>query len=189
MKAEKHWDESESIQLIRSMIEASKYQVADEKFLYLLWGYGVVVAGLSHYYLQFLTGYEYPYLVWLLMPILGVIHFFYLNKKTQSVQSNTWIYRVLSGIWVGMLFAILAVVAGGFGIGWGKVYPVFMLLYGTSAFATGTALEFKWLMLGGLLSIILGAIAFFFVFQFQLLLLVLAVLVSFVLPAHMMRKN
>jgi hypothetical protein len=64
-----------------------------------------------------------------------------------------------------------------------------MLLYGAAAFATGTALEFKWLRYGGLLSIIIGAIAFFFVFQYQLLLLVLAVLVSFVLPAHMMKNN
>jgi hypothetical protein len=45
MKNDMHWDESDSIQLIRSMIEASKYQVAEGKFLYFLWGYGVVAAG------------------------------------------------------------------------------------------------------------------------------------------------
>lgn len=189
MKSEKLWNESESIQLIRSMIEASKHQVAEEKFLYLLWGYGVVAAGLLHYFLQFHSDFLHPYVVWFLMPVLGIINFFYLKKRKEVAQMNTWVNRVLAGIWIGMFFTILAVVIGGFVVGWENVYPVFMLLYGSAAFATGTALEFKWLKIGGLISIILGGMAFFFVFQYQLLLLVLAIIVSFVVPAHMMRKN
>jgi hypothetical protein len=189
MKESTSWNEAESIQLIREMIEATKYQVIEERFLYLLWGYGVAGAGTIHYLLQFHVGYAHPYLVWFLMPFLGVVNYFYLKKKSVKRQSNTWAGRVLSGIWTGMLFGILAALAGGFARGWEEAYPVMIILYGLASYATGTALEFRWLKIGGFGSIVLGGLAFFFGFQYQLILLILAVLLSFVLPSHMMGKN
>lgn len=189
MNQSSEWNESQSIQLIRSMIEATKYQVYEEKFLYFLWGYGVIIAGLSHYVLGYIVGFEHPYVSWLLMPVLGLVNFGYMRQKHSGNSSRSWAARVLKEIWIGMLFGNLCVVAGGFAIGWHAVYPFFMILYGVAAFATGTALEYKWLIIGGFISLVIGGVAFFLVFQFQLILLVAAVFMSFVLPAHLMQKK
>lgn len=185
----KKWDEAESLQLIRSMIESTKYQVYSDRFLYFLWGYVSLACGAIHYLLGFVIGYEHPYVVWMVMPVIGVIHFIHIGKKVKSSEVVTFPGRVMQGIWGGMFMAVIGLVIGAFQVGWEFVYPVFMMLYGVACFSTGSALQNKYLSWGGVLSIIFGVIAFFMVFQFQLLLLMLAIIVSYIIPAHLMKPN
>ncbi|WP_373520134.1 hypothetical protein [Aquiflexum sp.] len=189
MEKTKNWDEAESLQLIRSMIESTKYQVYSDRFLYFLWGYATLACAATHYLLAFVIGYEHPYVVWLIMPLISVIHFIYIRRKVNSSQVVTFPGRVMQGIWGGMFMAVIGMVIGAFHIGWEFVYPVFMMLYGVACFSTGSALQNKYLNWGGILSIALGVFAFFLIFQFQLLLLMLAIIVSYIAPAHLMKPN
>lgn len=184
-----NWDEAESLQLIRSMIESTKYQVYSDKFLYFMWGYVSLACAAVHYFLGFIVGYGHPYLVWTIMPLAGIIHFFYIGKKVRSSPVVTFPGRVMQGIWGGMFMAVVGLVIGAFHVGWELVYPMFMMLYGVACFATGSALQHKYLSWGGILSIVLGVIAFFLDFQFQLLLLMLAIIVSYIIPAHLMKPH
>lgn len=189
MEKTKNWDEAESLQLIRSMIESTKYQVYSDRFLYFLWGYVTLSCAALHYILAFVVGYAHPYIVWLIMPFISVIHFIYIKKKVNSSKVVTFPGRVMQGIWGGMFMAVIGMVIGAFHVGWEFVYPVFMMLYGVACFSTGSALQNRFLSWGGVLSIVLGVLAFFIVFQFQLLLLMLAIIVSYIAPAHLMKPN
>jgi membrane protein implicated in regulation of membrane protease activity len=64
-----------------------------------------------------------------------------------------------------------------------------MLFYGAACYTTGKAIQFNVLVWGGIASIVCGTVAFFLPFQYQLLLLMLAILVSYILPAHLMKKS
>lgn len=185
----KKWDEAESIQVIRSMIESTRYQLYEDRFLYFLWGYVSLFCAGLHYLLAYVIGYKYPYIVWMIMPIVGVVHFVYISKKVNSSQVATFAGRVMQGIWGGMFLAVIGLVIGAFHVGWEFVYPVFMMLYGVACFSTGSALQNRLLSWGGVLSIGLGVFAFFLVFQFQVLLLMLAIIVSYIVPAHFMKPN
>lgn len=189
MEQSKNWDETESLQLIRSMIESTKYQVYSDRFLYFLWGYFTLACAAIHYVLGYIIGYENPYVVWMIMPVAGGIHFFYIGKKVKSSQVVTFPGRVMQGIWGGMFMAVIGLVIGAFHVGWEIIYPVFMMLYGVACFTTGAALQNKYLRLGGFLSIVLGVIAFYLVFQYQILLLMLAIIVSYIAPAHLMKPD
>jgi hypothetical protein len=61
-----------------------------------------------------------------------------------------------------------------------------MLLYGLAGYASGKALQYNFLVWGALASMVCGVLAFFQPFQYQLLLLMVAILVSYILPAHLM---
>ena len=62
----------QSLQVIRSMIEKAKQDVASNSFYFLLWGWLIFIAALVHFGLMKLTNFEYPYIAWNLMWIGGI---------------------------------------------------------------------------------------------------------------------
>jgi len=62
-KMEKEFNETESLALIREMIENAKARLGESSFFFLLWGWLVLIASLLHFILLF-TGFQYPYLPW-----------------------------------------------------------------------------------------------------------------------------
>lgn len=185
----KLWDESESIQIIRSMIETTRYQIYQDRIFYFLWGYATLLAAGTHYVLAYVLVWQNPAMAWLLMPIASGFHLFLVGKRKHRVRTATFAGRLMLGIWGGLFLAILGLMVGGFTIGFHVVYPCFLLLYGVGCFASGTSLQFRYLVWGGVGSILLGTIAFFVAFQYQLLLLMAGIVVSYILPAHLMRPK
>ncbi len=183
------WDEAESLQLIRTMIESTKYQLAENRFLYFLWGYATLACALIHYVLYYLIGSSQAYYIWFVMPLISIVHFIYLKKTYSDSKVTTYAGRVLNGIWTGMFLGILVMIVAAFKVGWEVVYPMFMLLYGIASFATGKALRFRFLTYGGIGSMFCAVIAFFIPFQYQLLLLMVAIVISYILPAHLMKAK
>ncbi|WP_194775398.1 hypothetical protein [Pararhodonellum marinum] len=187
MEKAKNWDEAESIQLIREMIESTRYQLYSDRFLYFLWGYATLICAAIHYVLAYFVGYGQPYLVWLVMPAVSVVHFVYIAKKVKKSGASTFHGRMMQGVWSGMFMAVVGLLIAATHVGWQVVYPCFMLFYGVACYATGKAIQFNPLIWGGILGIILGVVAFFQPFQFQLLLLMVVIVVSYILPAHLMK--
>ncbi len=186
MDANKKWDEAESIQLIRSMMETTRSKMYNHRFLYFMWGYFTLACAAAHYILGYVLDFGQPYLIWLCMPLAAIAHMVYLSKERKTETVKTYADRVMSGIWGGMSIAIVAVLIGSPKVGWEVVYPVFMLLYGVAAYASGMTLRYKYLIWGGIISMGCGLFAFYQPFQFQLLLLQGAIIASFILPAHFM---
>jgi hypothetical protein len=190
MAAEKQlWDESESIQLIRSMIETTRYQIYQDRMFYFLWGYATLLAAGTHYVFAYVLDCRNPAIAWLLMPIAAGFHISFMERRKRKPRTATFAGRLMVGIWGGLFLGIMGLVAGGFSIGFHLVYPCFLILYGVACFASGTALQFRYLVWGGIGSILLGTSAFFVSFQYQLLLLMVGIVISYILPAHLMRPK
>jgi len=179
----------ESLNIISEMVNSTKYNLSEDRGIYLMWGYAVAILAIIHYVLQFQLKINEAYYVWLGMPILGIINMIYFARKKRNKGARTYIERALSYIWLAFLFVLLSVIAISSQIGWSGVYPVFMFMYGMATISTAGIIKFKPLAIGGIVSIIVGIFAAFLAFEYQLLLLAVAIICSFVIPGHLLKNT
>lgn len=176
----------DSLNIISEMVNSSRYNLSEDRVIYLMWGYGVAISAIIHYVLQFQLEFSEAYYVWLSMPVLGVINTVYFARKSKKKKVHTYIDRALSYIWLGFLFVILALLVVSPQLSMKAVYPVFMFLYGMATISTAGILKFKPLAFGGIISVLCGIVASYLIFEYQILLLALAIVCSFVIPGHLL---
>jgi hypothetical protein len=180
---------NDSLKIIMEMVQSTKYNIAQDKFIYLMWGYAVSISAMAHYVLQFQLEIAMAPVVWLTMPVAGIVTGIYYAKKKKRATAKTFTDRALTGVWTSFIVALLIFLFASPELGWNGVYPVLMVLYGIGTSTTGTIIKFKPLVIGGYLSMIVGLIAFYMPFEIQLFLLAIAVIVSYVIPGHLLPKK
>ncbi|UOQ73955.1 hypothetical protein [Hymenobacter cellulosilyticus] len=179
----------ESLHLIQQMIREAKQDLSDNSFDLLLWGWLVLAATLVHYGLL-QTGYNKPWLVWPILMGLGSVAAFVngvrrgRREKVRTAQGDFMVY-----LWSGFGVLMLMLLGVGSTEGWSKVYPLIIGLYGLGTFATGGALRFRPLVLGGAACWLLATLAFRVDFATQLLLVAAAVLVAYIIPGHLLKAR
>ena len=179
----------DSIKIISEMVNHTKYNIGRDKPIYLMWGYAVALSAFTHYLLAFQFGVAMPWLVWLSMPIAGLINTIYFSKQKKKAQALSFTDRTLGSVWTAFIAALLVFLLASPQLGWQGVYPVLMVLYGIGTATTGGVIRYTPLKVGGYLSMLIGLIAFYLTFELQLFLLSLSVLVSFVIPGHLLPKK
>lgn len=175
-----------SIAIIEEMINKTKQRYSDSGFLFLLWGYFVVLAALLNYVLMKMEN-EYAFIGWaIFMPLGGLISTIYSFKEKNKPYVKTYSDDVMKYTWTafGILLAVILIFMGRLGL---NTYPLIMVAYGVPTFITGGVLKFKPLIFGALGSVIIGIVAFNFMFDVQLLLLCAAIIVSYLIPGHLIR--
>lgn len=182
--------ESESWELIQSMIQQAKNEVQDDGFFYLLWGWLVLIACLLHYLLGYVLHYPYPYAVWLLM-LIGIGGTLYqVRRRSRKQRVKTYIGRFMSSFWFAIFIAIMiALIGAAFKTGYQAAYPIIIAIYGVGTFSSGSLLRFSPLMAGGAISWIMAIVAFFVSFPIQLLLLAFITLVSYLIPGYLLKAK
>lgn len=179
--------QTEQIELIESMIANAKGNIGDSSVFYLLWGWLVIVAAATNYALLNFSDYQYHWIAWPILMSVGAIASFIIgirNNKEQKVK--TYIDTSLNYLWGGFGFAILAVLIAMVEFGPQKVYPILIFLYGFGTFTSGGILKFKPLIFGGIACFVIGSIAVYASFSEQLILLSLSIIVSYIIPGHLL---
>ena len=188
--AEENFSPQESLQLIQSMIAKTRKDMGDNSSHFLLWGWITFVACTGQFILKHILNYEKHYLVWLLV-IPGVIMSIYLGIKERKTETaSTYIGDSMKYLWMGMgiSYFVLSMILGR--MGWDtSIFPFFILLYGLGTFISGKFLQFKPLVLGGLTAWILAIAAAYFSYDYQMLFGAAAILVSYIIPAYMLRSK
>ncbi len=107
----KKFDTNESIALIMNMVDSTKHNIAEDRIIYLLWGYAVALSAIIHYLLVYVMGVspDQASLVWLSMPALGIIQGVYFSRKKKTKKVKTYIDRAMASIWISFIAALLAV--------------------------------------------------------------------------------
>jgi hypothetical protein len=179
----------DSLNIISEMINTTKYNISQDKFIYLMWGYSVALSAMAHYVLQFQFGIEMAWIVWVTMPIAGIVNGIYFSRKKKNARVFSFTDRALASIWKAFIAALLVFLFAAPALGWEGIYPVLMVLYGIGTASTGGIIKYKALSVGGYLSMLVGFAAFYLGFEIQLFLLSLSVIVSFIIPGHLLPKN
>jgi len=188
---ETQFTEQQSIKVIHEMIENTKAKFRDNGFFYLLWGWLVLIASISHFIMMNL-GYEYAWLPWPVMMIGGGIVSgiagYRLGKKA-SVK--TFFDTAIVSLWYAFtitLFIIL--VASGVGrISWDTANVLIIALYGLGTFISGNMMKFKPLIYGGIFSWILACVGLFLPALYSLPLVSVSIIVAYLIPGYMLKSR
>jgi hypothetical protein len=178
-----------SLQLIQQMIQEAKHDLSDRSFDFLFWGWLVLLASLGNYALLQLN-YKMPWLPWVvLMPLGGLFMVIYHWRQEKKRRVSTPVGDAMAYLWAA--FAVLMVFSMGLGAkyGWNLAYPLMIALYGLGTFTTGGILRFRPLVWGGAACWLLATLAFRVDLPTQLLLIAAAVLVSYIIPGHLLKAQ
>ena len=179
--------EHESLQVIQRMINSAKEDFSDKSFYYLLWGWLVFVASVGQFVLMSMD-FAHPEMVWMLMPLGGVITAIYGRKEKRKEKVKTYFDEFNKHALVAFLVSLLIVLGSQQKLQI-NCYPMLIMVYGGWLYISGGALRFKPLMVGGVINWILAVACFFVDFKIQLLLLAAAVLLGYIIPGYMLKSR
>jgi hypothetical protein len=186
---EKNINPTESLKIIEEMVNKAKNNYSDNSFYFIFWGWLAFIAAISQYFLIPIIGGQKSSMVWLLMPLGGVVSMFYGMKQSKKQKVVSHIESMIGFIWLGMGLGFVVLMTGMTQPNAANLLPMFILLYAIGTFITGGVLKFKPLIVGGSLCFVICLLAFHSPISSQLLLLALAVLVSYLIPGYMLKAK
>lgn len=178
---------SDSIDLIRSMIDKTRQDFSDDSIYFLVWGWGAFLGCISQFILKTMFLYPYHYRVWFITIVCAVITLFISIRHKKEKRVKTYIGESMAYLWAGLgiTFFIISIIF--MKLGWQYCFPFFMLLYGLGTFVSGKIIKYQPLVYGGLISFFLSAISPWVQYDYQILLGAAAILASYIIPGHMLK--
>ncbi|HEX8333232.1 MAG TPA: hypothetical protein VF622_11445 [Segetibacter sp.] len=186
---EKEIKPEDSFRLITSMIETAKQTIGDQSHFYLLWGWAVMIGCLLQYYLKAVADYRHHYYAWFVTPIATVIHFYFLARQERKTVVRTFVADATRYLWLAICMAFVVLSFIFTKIGWQYCFPFYILFYGIGTFVSGSLLKFKPFIVGGICSIIISAITPYVPYDYQILMTGFSILISYIIPGHMLRVH
>lgn len=184
-------DAKQQLAYIEEMMATTKVNLSENSFYYLLWGWLVFVAALMNYYLLAVLDFDYHWIAWpILMALGGGISVFKSKKQAEKQQLTTKIDKILIYLWSGFGISMGVILLGMISAGPKGVYPMLMVLYGLGTFVSGSVINFKPLKIGAFGAWACAVVAFYQDdFTNHLLLIALAILVSYIIPGHLLASK
>lgn len=180
----------QSLQVIRSMINKTKQEMSDNGIYFLVWGWITFIACTGQFVLKHIMKYEQHYQVWWLI-ILGVAFSLYHGIKQGKKQKvRTYVGDSMKWLWMGMgiSYFVLSMILTK--VGWhSAVFPYFIMMYGLGTFVSGSILQFRPLIIGGIIAWALAIGAVYAEYDYQMLFGAAAILISYIIPAYMLRSR
>ena len=187
MENEKPISEQDSLRIIHEMIAAAKSDVKGDSFIFLLWGYLVFIASISQFILVQMKV-DHNDIVWLLMPLGGIITAIYYMRKKKEEKTKTHVSELLKYVWIAFGIA-MCVIMFSHAMTSNQLLPTIMTLYGIGLFISGGALQFKPLIIGGMFCFLCAVAGFQVEVIYQLLIIAVAVLGGYIIPGHLIQIN
>ncbi|NCI45484.1 hypothetical protein [Sediminibacterium soli] len=188
---EKEFSPQQSLDLIRSMISHTRGAVVNNSFYFLLWGWLVFGCSVGQYLLKTYTAYPFHYMVWWLMPVGGLISAVYGSRQSKKTRVRSFVGDAISYLWIAiaLAFIVLLLVNIMREKGWQVAFTYYILMYAIGTFVTGKLIEFKPLVIGGLINFVLAVVSVKFAYDEQLLIGAVAILVSYIIPGYLLRSK
>jgi len=187
---EDNFSPEQSLQLIQSMISKAKQDISDNSIYFLVWGWITFIACTGQFVLKHIMEYEKHYQVWFLI-LAGIFFDIYQGKReNRNKKVKTHIGDSMRYLWIGMgiAFFVLSMILTK--IGWNSpVFPFFILMYGLGTFVSGCILQFRPLIIGGVIAWMLAIGAVYVNYDYQMLFGAAAILFSYIIPAYMLRAK
>lgn len=180
----------QSLQLIQSMINKTKQDMSDDTIYFLLWGWITFICCTGQFILKNMMHYERHYQVWWLVLVGIALSAWQGRKEGRSKKAQTYVGESMKYLWIGMgiCFFVLSMILTR--LGWGStVFPFFIMLYGLGTFISGNFLRFRPLVAGGIIAWALAIGSVYVSYDYQMLFGAAAILISYIIPAYMLRSR
>ena len=171
------------------MIEKTKRDISNKSQYFLIWGWGTFLACIGQFILKVIFLYPYHYRVWWVIVPCFLLSTFtaFRNKRTQRVK--TYVGETMSEFWMALGITFFVMIFIFTKLGWENCYPFYIMLYGFGTFMSGRILKFRPLILGGVICWILAIVCVLVKYDYQILCTAAALLVSYIIPGHMLQKK
>ncbi|MBQ7042010.1 MAG: hypothetical protein IJN66_04825 [Muribaculaceae bacterium] len=193
----------ESLDLITTMIQNSKKRMElGSGNILIAWGYVTTIIALIIGCGLLLTNNVLWMWLWFAIPAIGYpLHYFLAKKKENKTLAKTTVDNYISGIWatIGIFFAILMIICFIFGMNnynaWGTMFLMTLPCCGFGATSTGIILKEKSLIIGGMTSMIIGALFIICyicqinIFGYDTFAFALSFAVMMIIPGHIINKK
>ena len=194
MEQHENFSPQQSLRLIESMIAKTKANLSDNRFYFLLWGWVAFAGIMGQFILKVVFQYRHHYIIWLITFVAVFISILHGKKNRNKTKVQTYIGANMSYLWTGMgisffILCFILTFMPAERTGWLVSYPFFILLYGLGTFVSGKLLQFKPLIIGGIINWFLACIAVFFSFDFQMLFAAVAVVASYIIPGYLLKPK
>jgi hypothetical protein len=187
---QENFSPEQSLQLIRNMINKTKQDMSDNSIYFLIWGWVTFIACTGQFILKHVVKYEQHYQVWWLI-VIGIFFSIYQGiKEGKKQKAKTYVGDSIKYLWMGMgiSYFVLSMILSK--VGWdSSVFPFFIMMYGLGTFVSGSILQFRPLIIGGVIAWALAIAAVYVEYDYQMLFGAAAILISYIIPAYLLRSR
>ena len=187
------FDEQQSIQVIREMIQVSQKKLKNDGILFILWGWVMFCVYVGSYILsRIVLSHSLRNVLNYSGYLLGILALaftvYYILKHQKRVQ--TYIGISLRYVWISMAVGLILVNLIQFNVLHKIIFelqqPIFMVLIAFATVITGGILRYNMIIIGGIIFGILAYGCSFMSLQNQMLVEALAWIIAFIIPGHIL---
>lgn len=187
----------ESLELITRTIVGFKSSYRQNNFYFLLWGWLIAIASISHFViLRILLKNEayadiklYSLLNWGIFILTGmIVQFFHISKVKRETKVSSHLEKYMSVLW--QVSAAAMILAGIISMKL-HVYPspFILTIAALSTTVTGLQIKFKPLIIGGITMFIAAAVSAFVLNEYQLLISAAALVSGYLFPGYLLKST
>lgn len=187
----------ESLKLIGKFISNYRKNYHCDSFFFLLWGWMITLASISHFIiLRYTLTFEKYDLInilsgvnWGVFVIISlVVQYAYIHRLSKEKMTRSHLDKFISVMWQTTGWAIILVALISIKL---DEYPTPFILSvaGIATFITGVTIQFTPLKLGGIVFFIFAIAAAFVVNEYQLLVNAGAILLGYIIPGYLLRNS
>jgi hypothetical protein len=194
----KNFTPMESLEIIGRFIMNYKKNFKESSFYFLLWGWVVLLASLSHFLIltALLNAKDYGMIGtfsmvnWISFTVAGmVIQIFHFRKTAGREITRSHIDQFIRSLWQATAIAIVLIIF--LCIKTQNYYPspFILTVIGLSTLVTGITIKFRPLVFGGIIFFVLAVAGSFIYNEYQLLINALAITLGYLVPGYMLRAS
>ncbi|HAM98641.1 MAG TPA: hypothetical protein DCQ26_08510 [Marinilabiliales bacterium] len=185
------FDENQSLQVIKEMIQVSQKKLKNDGVLFILWGWIIFYNYISWYVINnIVTTYQiykgFEYFAKGIVVFAFAFSIYYIFRKSKKV--TTYIGISLRYVWISLIVCLSLVNMIIFNtiheFNPTLQHPIFMVLMAFAVVITGGILRYKLITFGGIVFGLLAYICIYFSVEIQMLIEALAWLIAFIIPGH-----
>ena len=190
------FNENQSIQVIKEMIQVSQKSFKNDGILFLLWGWLMFFSYVFDYILHnvviTLQMQKITDKLRFAITLIAIAYtLYYVFKKTKKVK--TYIGISLRYVWVSLIVCLsltsMIIHNVMHQINFELLHPIFMMFIAFATVITGGILRYKLVIIGGIVFGLLAYACSYFNLHTQLLFEAVAWLVAFIIPGHILYAN
>ncbi len=184
---EEELDPAQSLQVITAVIAKTKENIKEHSFLFLLWGWLIAIASFSFFMIHAYTSFKLFFLPFPVLALTGII-ISVLYYTGRSHKPETYIDYYLKKLWLVLGISFILVVL----INLAKTSPPFtytLLICGIGTMVSGLVLNFRPLILGGVLFLVFSVGSVFIPDVYKPLLQGIAVVAGYLIPGYLLKNS
>jgi hypothetical protein len=185
--AEKKLTPSDSLKLITEVISKTRDSIKSQSFCFLLWGWLITAASILFYVLHQFTDFKWFFLPFPLLVIPGIIiTLIYYHRNSHLPE--TYLTGFLKQLWLVLAISFIIVVL----ISLLEEYPPFMftlVIGGIGTLVSGLVMQFKPLIIGGALFLLIAVGSVFANDGVKPLLQGIAVTTGYLIPGYLLKYS